>query len=400
MLMIGLVLLLVPPALVVAAYVGYPLFLFCLPKHRVQARPRRPDDAWPEVTISVPVYNEERAIAATLERLLALDYPAERRHIVVISDASADGTDDIVRGFADRGVRLIRLPERSGKTAAENEAGRHLEGEIVVNIDATISVPPHALRALVAAFDDPTVGVASGRDVSVGDTATEGNRDESTYVGYEMWIRRLETERGTIVGASGCFYAIRRSLFDEIFPVALSRDFASPLIAREAGYRSVSVDAAVCFVPRTRSLRSEYRRKVRTMTRGLETLWFKRHLLNPFRYGRFSIFLAGHKLLRWLLFPSLPLGLIGLVLVTVAAPALWPLAALSGAAVSLGLIGWAWPAGRAQPRLLSLMAFVVIAQVAGVVAWVRAARGELDPVWEPTRRPDALSSAGSAPGPS
>src|SRR5690606_3027473 len=154
----------------------------------------------------------------------------------------------------DRGVALVRLPKRGGKTAAENEAGRHPVGDIVVNMDATVVVPPEALHHLIAAFRDPTVGVASGRDGSIGDRDQGRNQGESGYVGYEMWVRRLETDCGTIVGASGCFFAIRRSLFDSIFPEALSRDFASPLIAREHGYRSVSVEEAVCYVARTRSL--------------------------------------------------------------------------------------------------------------------------------------------------
>ncbi|MGE0554577.1 MAG: glycosyltransferase, partial [Gemmatimonadales bacterium] len=254
----GLALYVVPPLLTALAYGAYPLVLQVLARRR--ARPTGEDPAeWPHVTISIPVYNEAGAIAETLETLLAADYPPDRRHLVVVSDASSDDTDRIVAGFADRGVKLVRMPERAGKTAAENEAGKHLRGEIVVNLDATIRIPPNAIKALVRAFKDPDVGVASGRDVSVSTLASEQNRDESSYVGYEMWVRGLETRCGSIVGASGCFYAIRRSLYSSIFPEALSRDFASPLIAREHGYRSVSVDEAICWVPRTRSLRAEYR---------------------------------------------------------------------------------------------------------------------------------------------
>jgi cellulose synthase/poly-beta-1,6-N-acetylglucosamine synthase-like glycosyltransferase len=258
---------------------------------------------------------------------------------------------------------------------------------VIVNLDATIRVPGSALKALIAAFRDPTVGVASGRDVSVGDEVREQNRHESTYVGYEMWVRGLETKASGIVGASGCFYAIRRELFDHIFPEALSRDFASPLIAREQGFRSVSVEEAVCYVPRTRSLKTEYRRKVRTMTRGLETLWYKRRLLNPFVYGRFAWFLFAHKLLRWLVFLSIPVGALGLLLLAWQAP--WARWVGAGAVVALGVgaAGYYWPAGRRPPRVFALAGFVVSAHVAGMLAWFRALSGELNPVWEPTRRP-------------
>ena len=255
-----------------------------------------------------------------IDSLLELDYPPDRRHILIISDASTDRTDDIVRSFAHRGVELLRLTVRGGKTAAENAAAARLQGEVVVNTDATIRIVPGALRHLVAAFQDPTVGVASGRDVSVGDLRSAGNQGESGYVGYEMWVRSLETTVGGIVGASGCFFATRRVLYEAAFPEALSRDFASCLIAREQGYRAVSVDAAIALVPRACSLRVEYRRKVRTMARGLSTLAFKRHLLNPARYGAFSVMLISHKLCRWLFQLTMPLLVAAALLAALAVP--------------------------------------------------------------------------------
>jgi len=169
-------------------------------------------EQWPLVTITLPVYNEENRLRRKLDELLQLDYPSDRRHILVISDASTDGTDDIAREYADRGVELLRLSRRGGKSAAENAAGAALRGEIVVNSDATVQVPPQAFKPLIRAFQDPTVGVASGRDVSIGAVEKEANGGEQGYVGYEMWVRALETRAGSIVGASGCFYGIRREI--------------------------------------------------------------------------------------------------------------------------------------------------------------------------------------------
>ena len=185
-------------------------------------------------------------------------------------------------------MELIRLPRRRGKTAAENAAVRHARGEIIVNSDASVREPPSALTALIARFGDPTVGVASGRDLSVSTVEGEANQGESGYTGYEMWIRRLETKVAGIVGASGCFYAIRAPLLQQPLPEGLSRDFAAPLTARQHGYRAVSVEEAVVYVPRIASLRREYRRKVRTMTRGMKTCFYKRALLNPLRYRLFA----------------------------------------------------------------------------------------------------------------
>src|SRR5213078_4505938 len=295
------------PALVLAlatgfclyTYLGYPAILKLLSLHKRLAEQRPSPSMLPRVSIVLPVYNEAAVIAETLEHILAIDYPADRRQILVLSDASADGTDEIVGRFGGRGVELLRVPQRQGKTAAENAARPLLTGDIIINTDASVRVDTAAIRALVEAFDD-TVGVASARDVSVTNLADTSNGGEGTYVGYEMGIRALETAVDGIVGASGCLYAIRSELHRLPVPDALSRDFAAALTAREHGFRAVSVPQAICYVPRGRSLHHEYRRKVRTITRGLATLASKRGLLNPFQYGRFAWMLASHKVCRWL----------------------------------------------------------------------------------------------------
>lgn len=383
------VLIAIPCVLLVYSYLLYPILLKVASLFRAAPAAGGEPAEWPGITITIPCYNEERSIAGTIDSLLALDYPADRRRILVVSDASSDRTDEIVRSYADRGVSLVRLPERRGKTGAENAAGPHLQGDIVISTDATIRIQPGALRALVAVFQDPTIGVASGRDISVGDLRSVENRGEAGYVGYEMWVRSLETRVGTIVGASGCFFASRRHLYDLAFPEALSRDFASCLIARERGYRSVSVDAACALVPRATSLRAEYRRKARTMARGLGTLHYKRHLMNPLRYGVFGPMLFSHKLCRWLIPLTLPLLGLGIFLLalehTWAAPWVMLSAALLGA---IALLAWRWPEGSRMPFVLSAPGYLIWSNLAGMVAWTRFIQGRYQPVWEPTRRPE------------
>jgi cellulose synthase/poly-beta-1,6-N-acetylglucosamine synthase-like glycosyltransferase len=392
--LLSLILIGIPTALFLYAYLLYPAALKLIAAFKPS--PGRFGDPveWPTISISVPAYNEERSIRETLESILRIDYPADRRQILVISDASTDGTDAIVREFSDRGVELLRLPARAGKTAAENAAVEHWRGEIVVNTDATIRIPPTSLKPLIRAFQDPTVGVASGRDISVGRAEAEANQGESGYVNYEMRLRSLETRVGSIVGASGCFYAIRRHLVNALFPEALSRDFAAPLLARERGFRTVSVDDAVCLVPRTSSLQGEFRRKIRTMARGLETLWYKRRLLNPFRHGAFAWMLISHKLCRWLVHLALPLALAGLVLLAPTHDAARAALLLAGVVLAAGILALRWPATRRTPALLSLAGFFVAVNVAALVAWGKALRGERNPVWEPTRRPDSFTALG------
>jgi len=372
-------------ALIVYAYAGYPLLLALLARLRPRPAAPPPPAHWPAVTVCVPVYNEAHQVGALLENLLALEYPRDRLQILVISDASSDGTDEIVHGFAGRGVELVRQPRRSGKTAAEQLAGPRIRGDIVVNTDASIRLHPAAVRHLVARLEDRSVGVASGRDVSVARSDSDANRGESGYVGYEMGIRALETRVSGIVGASGCLYAIRTPLHRTPLPEHLSRDFASALLARRAGYRAVSVDEAICYVPRAPSLQREYRRKVRTIARGMETLYYLRALLNPMRYGAFAWMLLSHKACRWAAPWAALAGLVGIALL---APAhLWAraLLALSCAGIVVGLTGWLLPV-RHLPRALSIPAFLLAGNVAALHALKRALHGERAALWEPTRR--------------
>lgn len=368
------------------AYLGYPLLLLVAAAFQ-RRRPRRDAPAeWPRISVVLPVYNEEAVIRRRLENLLDLDYPADRQEIVVVSDASTDRTDAIVSEYGSRGVRLVRMARRAGKTAAENAVLPSLSGEIIVHTDASVQVARDGLKPLIASFVDPTVGVASSRNVSVARIDEHANYAESWYVGYDMWVRDLETRLGGIVGAAGCFYAARACVQDYALPAGLSPDFAASLIARERGFRTVSVRDAVCFVPRIGSLRREYHRKVRTITRGWQTLVFKGGLLNPFRQGAFAWILASHKICRWLT-PHAGVAMLA-ALAQLSRGAwwggwAWGLAALAGGCAALG---WMWPEGRALPKVVAVPAYFIIGSVAAMHASIRAATGAHTPMWEPTRR--------------
>jgi hypothetical protein len=212
-----------------------------------------------------------------------------------------------------------------------------------------------------------------------------GSGGEGKYVGYEMGVRRLETRLAGIVGASGCFYAVRREIHRTPLPDGLSRDFAAALLTRRAGYRAVSVDEAVCLVPRSASLHAEYRRKVRTITRGVQTLLHLRALLNPLVYGAFAWMLWSHKVCRWLVPWA---GMLALAAVLAAAPsATWAriVGGMGMAMLALGVLAARGGASR-LPRVLALPAFLAMGQLAAMHAAVRALRGQAAPTWEPTRR--------------
>ena len=376
-------------AFVLYTYVGYPVILRAMVRFRPERLAPPVPAEWPNVSITVPAFNEEHTIRGTIEGLLALDYPLERRQILVVSDASTDRTDEIVHEYSDRGVELFRVPERSGKTAAENAARIRLTGDIIVNTDASVRVHPDAIKALVSWFQDASVGVASGRDVSTTSNEETTNIGEKGYVGYEMWVRRLETQITGIVQASGCLYATRREIHDRDFPPHMTRDYGAVALSREAGLNAVSVDEALCFVPRQSSLRREYRRKVRTMTRGLKTVWYRRGLLNPLRYGAYSWMLFSHKVCRWLVPIAFLFSGVAIIALAVVDSRAIPVLVATATLGALALSGWMWPEDRIPvPKILSIPAYIAVANLAALVAWVNVFRGEGSAAWSPTRRED------------
>jgi len=341
----------------------------------------------PRISIIVTAYNEAHQVESLLESLVALEYPAELRQILVISDGSTDGTEDIVRDWEDRGVELLQVEPRSGKTGAENASRAHLTGDIVVSTDASVRIHPNALIPLVRPFHDPRVGVTSGKDVSVTRHDRNANFGEARYVSYEMWVRDLETRAGGIVGASGSLYAVRARLYCRWLEPKLSRDFASVLQARLGGQVGISVPGALCYVPRTRRIGAEYTRKVRTIAGGMATLWALRAVMNPLRHPGFAWRLFSHKVARWLMPVAVLLILGGLGVEAV--NHLW-------ARVVLLLIVGGIAAGMAEifaagskaglPRALSIPFFFIFSNVAIVHGFFRALAGRSEETWEPTRR--------------
>jgi cellulose synthase/poly-beta-1,6-N-acetylglucosamine synthase-like glycosyltransferase len=359
------------------AYFGYPLVLLLL--RRIAPRPLQPAPgaALPRVTLLIPAHNEARAIAAKLDNSLALDYPRELLEIAVISDGSTDETPRIVASYADRGVTLVEVAERRGKAHALNTGLGETAGDIVVFSDASIELEPQAIRAIVEPFADEAVGAVSGEDLIAGPGG------EGLYGRYELALRNLEASVGSIVGASGSFYAQRRALLRG-FREGLAPDFLSVLEVAERGYRIVTAPRARGYMQALSSARGEFARKARTLLRGMTTLWVMRRLLMP-QYGRFAFFLWSHKVLRWLV-PVFMLGALLSSLALVAAP-------LYAAALGLQLLFYVL-AGLAFLQLLGLHErslgrvplFFTLANAAILLAWWRFISGARMEIWEPTRR--------------
>jgi biofilm PGA synthesis N-glycosyltransferase PgaC len=284
--------------LILYVLAGYPLLLGFLA--RKCARPVRRGPLMPAVSILIPAYNGELFIEEKLRSILALDYPRDRLEVVVVSDGSTDRTEEIAMRFAADDVRLLRLP-RGGKPAALNAAIPSARGEILVLTDVRQRLDPSSVALLVENFADPAVGVASG-ELVIAQGATHQEANIGLYWRFESWIRDRLSSLDSMFGATGPFYAIRRSLAVPIPPETLLDDVYLPLSAFFAGYRLV-VDTRARAYDYPTSLQTEFRRKIRTLAGNYQILLAYPALLGPRNrmWLHFVSYKLGRLLLPWLL---------------------------------------------------------------------------------------------------
>jgi cellulose synthase/poly-beta-1,6-N-acetylglucosamine synthase-like glycosyltransferase len=372
-------------AVLAYTYAGFPLLV--LARAAVRPRPYRTGDVRPPVSVLIAAHNEATAIGPKLESVLAAAYPGGRREVIVASDGSDDGTEEVVRRYEDRGVRLLALP-RVGKAAALNRAIAVGTGEVLVFTDANSALEPDAVTALVRPFADPTVGGVAGdqRYRRRGDEAavTGGER---RYWDFDRLLKVAESRAGNAISATGALYAVRRELVGEV-PEGVTDDFATSTGVIAAGARLVFAPDAVAWEPVAASGEVEFGRKVRVMTRGLRGVLVRRELLDVRRHGFYAVQLVSHKVLRRLM-------VVPLAVLAVASPALWRRGRLYRLATvgqvlfygagAAGLLAGSSGRRRGRGRLLAIPAFFCLVNAASVKACWNLVTGRRIDRWEPQR---------------
>ncbi|MHB9154959.1 MAG: glycosyltransferase family 2 protein, partial [Endomicrobiales bacterium] len=293
---------------IVYAYFGYPLSIFLL--SLLVKNTIREGDARPAVTFLITVYNEKKSIREKLENTLALEYPKDKLQVMVASDASDDGTDDIVRQYAGRGVQLFGTRERVGKTEAQNRAVALSRGEVIVFSDGTTRYESSALLHLVKNYADPAVGAVGGRFRYTDPSRTSVGTGTRAFWDYESIIKLRQTRIRTITGCSGCIYSVRKALYEPL-PSDIVSDLVEPLKIIEKGYRVVFEARALAYENTYQRRGDEFRTRIRVISRGMRGILYMKKLLNPFRYPFVSFQLISHKILRW----TVPLLAVALYLV-------------------------------------------------------------------------------------
>lgn len=290
-------------------YIGYGMLLYILVKLKECFRktiipPLPADDLLPELTLFIAAYNEEDVVDEKMRNCLALDYPANKLHILWVTDGSDDHTNEHLSHWPQ--ATVLHQPQRQGKTAALNRGIHFVNTPLVVFTDANTHLNRKALREIVHAFTNPQVGCVAGEKriaVQTKDNAASGG--EGLYWKYESTLKKLDSRLYSAVGAAGELFAIRRELFEEMPADTLLDDFILSLHIVMRGYTIAYCADAYATENGSADMHEEEKRKVRIAAGGLQSIWRLRALLNPLRYGVFCFQYISHRVLRWSLAPIL-----------------------------------------------------------------------------------------------
>lgn len=365
-------------------YAGYPILLWLLCRGR-PAVTHRQGPLTPRVALVISCYNEIGVIRQKLDNALALDYPGDRLTIWVVSDGSDDGTDEVAREYADRGVRLVRQEGRLGKTMGLNLVLEEIPDDIVVFSDANAMYATDAIRMLVRNFQDPEVGYVVGAALYTDGASGASARNEGLYWRYELAIKTMESRLSSVVGGDGAIYAIRRRLWQPLQQRDIN-DFVNPLQIVAQGYRGVFDPLARCYEETAGEFSKEISRKERIVNRSIRGLMRVREVMNPFRSGLFAWQVVSHKLLRWLVPLFLAVGVLGSAIL--ASQGLWLFQLITAGALVVVLAaggGHLLRHNQGMPMLFSAPYYFVMVNLYALKGIWRALQGQTQVTWTSAR---------------
>ena len=298
-------------------YVGYGvlLYLLVLLKRMVKGKPKQiellEDSQLPDVAFMVCAYNEQDVVEMKMQNIHELDYPKDKLHVVWVTDGSSDNTNEYLKAYPE--VEVIYSPERRGKTAALNHGLSMVTSDITVMTDANTMVNREAIREIVRCMQDPKVACVAGEKRVMsrheGEIAAEG---EGLYWKYESALKRLDSELYSAMGAAGELNAIRTHLYERMPETALLDDFIMSMRMVEQGYKIAYTSEAYAMEYGSANLEEESKRKRRIAAGGLQSSWWLRSMMNPFKNFMVAFQFVSHRVLRWSITPIALMALIPL----------------------------------------------------------------------------------------
>jgi biofilm PGA synthesis N-glycosyltransferase PgaC len=371
-------------AAVLHTYIGYPVGIYMRSRHEKEVEDATASNVeLPSVTVLIPAHNEERWIARKIENAIALEYPRERRHILIACDGCTDRTVAIAESYAQDGVEVQQYRQRRGKTALLNRVIPTVATEIVVVTDATAQLSPEALQLLGNHFKDPHVGCVTGPRVCV-PTESAASEGEGLYWRYEAWVKRSESRLGTCLGANGQVMAVRKSLFPHLPDI--NDDFYVGMKVLVFDRAKVLFEpGAKAFIPSAATLRQELERKIRTNVCFLRDMHYLKQGLNPRRSPIWWRLLSHHVMRRIVPFAMI-VALTGALLLWHEGGLYRLLSVAQVAFYSSAIVGFLLERRHARLRIFYFPFYFCFANLAVLLAWTRWLRGTQQYAWQRAER--------------
>ena len=365
-------------------YIGYPLILWIKRIFSTQIELKLNSAYYPLVSVVIAAKNEQVNIERRIRDILQQSYPKDNLEIIVISDGSTDKTNDIVEKLAleiksqsnTPAIKILSYFPSQGKSIALNTGVKNASGEIIVFADARQRFHIDAIKNLVLFLEDQEVGCVSGELEFEGNVAGEGKPEMGIYWRYEKWIRKQESYSGSMIGATGAIYAIRKALFEPMPADTILDDVLIPMTIVCKGFSAIFNEDAKAYDQQTSNIAEEWRRKVRTLAGNWQLLSINKSLFIPWQNPLWFRFIS-HKFLRLIVPFFLPIVLLSCALIQ--EPFYRVLTIIQLSIYSLVLLGYVVPIVR-KIRFINLCFFLVtlnIAAVAGFYYWVTGSTAKL-----------------------
>ena len=382
--------------LVSYTFIGYGILIFILNKIKrffgKQRKQTVEDSFLPAVTFVIPAYNEERWIVDKIQNSLQLDYPIDKINFLVVSDGSNDTTVSLVDNYAiPAGVqfRHFHKPARNGKIAAVERIMPEITTPISIFTDANTMLNKKAVKNMVQCFADPKVGVVAGeKRISSGEKGAAAEVGEGIYWKYESFLKNMDYEFYSVIGAAGELFAIRTQLYEPIPKDSIIEDFYMTMTIASRGYRIAYTPNAYAMESGSASVKEELKRKIRISAGGFQSVFRLARLMNPFKYGKLSFQFLSRRVFRWVFVPiALPIILITNILLAMSGGFLYKALLVAQLAFYLfAFIGFLLEKRKIRFKLLFVPYYFCVIHYAVYRGFARFLKGNQSVLWERAKR--------------
>ena len=378
--------------LVFYTFIGYGILIWLLNKFRSSERTERVPNYEPSVTFVIPAYNEERWIIDKVQNSVQLDYPSDKINFLVVSDGSNDRTKELVDHYeAPPGIQLRHFHEsaRRGKITAVERIMPFIDTTITIFTDANTMLNKSAVKNMVQHFADSNIGVVAGeKRISSEEVGAAAEVGEGFYWKYESFLKNMDYQFYSVIGAAGELFAIRTELFEPIPKDSIIEDFYMTMNIASKGYRIAYAPDAYAMEGGSASVKEELKRKIRIAAGGFQSVYRLARLMNPFKYGRLSFQFLSRRVFRWVLVPILlPIILLANVLLAWQGIEFYQLLlALQLLFYLFAGIGYLFEKRKLRFKILFIPYYFCVMHYAVYKGFARFLKGNQSVLWERAKR--------------